>query len=69
MLVNKKYTLIYKLYESSSSKIFVGAFMKNGKQVTRIIKLVISILFSNQHIHKFLVAMQRKYQVLGLKIR
>jgi hypothetical protein len=45
--VNNKYTLIHQLYEGVSSKIFVGAFMKNNRQVTRAIKVVLSFLFSN----------------------
>ncbi len=39
-LVNNKYTILQILHEGLNSKIYVGAFNKNNRQVSRIIKTV-----------------------------
>lgn len=46
LLVNSKYTVLQILHEGVNSKIYVGAFNKNNKQVTRIIKTVYHIYIS-----------------------
>lgn len=48
-LVNNKYTILQILHEGVNSKIYVAAFNKNNRQVSRIIKTV-SINISQQPI-------------------
>ena len=67
--VNSKYTLIHQLYEGMSSKIFVGAFMKNNRQVTRAIKIVDKSILRNPCNPAAGIIFQIKVWMWGLKMK